>query len=389
MAEKTGVSLVEHFEDLEDPRIERTKFHQLSDIIVIAICAVICGADNWVETEEFGHAKRDWLEAMLGLPNGIPSHDTFGRVFARLDAEQFEVCFVRWVQHLHELTQGQLLAIDGKTVRRSHARRQKQGPLHLVSAWATTSRLVLGQTEVASDSNEITAIPELLEMLEISGCIVSIDAIGCQKAIAQQITESGGDYVLALKQNQPQLHEAVETMFTLERQNEFADVAHDFHQTIEKDHGRIETRRFGLSLTPNSSPTWTLTRSGHNCKAWSWSKPNDNCPKAVRMQLVTSSPACLPMPNCSCMPPAATGASRTLSTGSWMSPFVRTTVVSVKAMLSITWPSCAAWPSTSYTERKALKSVWLPNVNVPVGKLTISSKFSPNKMRMPWNTSLG
>ncbi|MDE0311861.1 MAG: ISAs1 family transposase [Caldilineaceae bacterium] len=250
MAEKKGVSLVEHFEDLEDPRVERTRFHQLSDIIVIAICAVICGADNWVEIEEFGHAKRDWLEAMLGLPNGIPSHDTFGRVFARLDAEQFEACFMKWVQHLHELTQGQLLAIDGKTVRRSHARRKKQGPLHLVSAWATTSRLVLAQTEVAAEANEITAIPELLDMLELSGCIVTIDAIGCQKAIAQQITESGADYVLALKQNQPQLHEAVETMFTLERQNEFADVAHDFHQTIEKDHGRIETRRCWVISAP-------------------------------------------------------------------------------------------------------------------------------------------
>ena len=250
MGDKKGVSLVEHFEDLEDFRVERTKIHQLSDIIVIAVCAVICGADTWVEIEEFGHAKRDWLEALLGIPNGIPSHDTFGRVFAMLDAEEFEACFVKWVQHLHELTQGQLLAIDGKTVRRSHDRRQKKGPLHLVSAWATRSRLVLGQTEVAEDSNEITAIPELLEMLELSGCIVSIDAIGCQKTIAQQITEGGADYVLALKQNQPQLHEAVETMFTLEKENEFADVAHDFHQTIEKDHGRIETRRCWVISDP-------------------------------------------------------------------------------------------------------------------------------------------
>ncbi|MCY3902281.1 MAG: ISAs1 family transposase, partial [Caldilineaceae bacterium] len=129
MADVKGVSLVEHFEDLEDPRVERTKLHQLRDIIVIAICAVICGADIWVEIEEFGRAKRDWLEALLGLPNGIPSHDTFGRVFARLDAEKFEACFVKWVQHLHELTQGQLLAIDGKTVRRSHDRRQQKGPL--------------------------------------------------------------------------------------------------------------------------------------------------------------------------------------------------------------------------------------------------------------------
>ncbi|MCY3711188.1 MAG: ISAs1 family transposase [Caldilineaceae bacterium] len=250
MAEIKGVSLVEHFEDLEDPRVERTKIHQLSDIIVIAICAVICGADNWVEIEEFGHAKGDWLEALLGLPNGIPSHDTFGRVFAMLDAEQFEACFVRWVQHIHELTQGQQLAIDGKTVRRSHERRQKKEPLQLVSAWATESRLVLGQTEVAADANEITAIPDLLEMLELSGCIVTIDAIGCQKTIAQQITEGSADYVRALKQNQPQLHEAVETMFTLEKQNGFADVAHDFHQTIEKDHGRIETRRCWVISDP-------------------------------------------------------------------------------------------------------------------------------------------
>ena len=267
MAYAKGISLVEHFEDLEDPRVERTKFHQLRDIIVIAICAVICGADNWVEIEEFGQAKRDWLEALLGLPNGIPSHDTFGRVFARLDAEKFEACFVKWVQHLHELTQGQLLAIDGKTVRRSHDRRQKKEPLHLVSAWAAQSRLVLGQTEVAADANEITAIPELLDMLQLSGCIVSIDAIGCQKAIAHQITERGADYVLALKQNQPQLHEAVETMFTLEKEDGFADVAHDYHQTIEKDHGRIETRRCWAISVPeflaymNPDQEWSQLQS--------------------------------------------------------------------------------------------------------------------------------
>ncbi len=163
MADNKGVSLVEHFEDLEDPRVERAKIHQLSDIIVIAICAVICGADNWVEIEEFGQAKRDW-QALPGLPNRIPAHDTFGRVFAMLDAEQFEACFVKWALLLYELTQGQLLAIDGKTVRRSHERRQKKGALLLVGAWATRSRLVPGQAEVAADGNEITAIPELLEI---------------------------------------------------------------------------------------------------------------------------------------------------------------------------------------------------------------------------------
>ena len=242
MTDVKGISLVEHFEDMEDLRVDSTKIHQLRDIIVIAICAVICGADNWVEIEEYGRAKLEWLEKLLGMANGIPSHDTFGRVIARLDAAHFEVCFVKWVQHLHELTKGQLLAIDGKMVRRSHDQMQNKGPLHLVSDWASARRLVLAQTEVVADSNEISAIPELLQMLELSGCNVSIDAIGCQKAIAQQITECGADDVLARKQNQAQLHDAVYTMFTLARQNEFGDVSHDVHQTVAKDHGRIETR---------------------------------------------------------------------------------------------------------------------------------------------------
>ena len=137
MTDLKASSLVEHFAELEDPRIERTKLHQLSDILVIAVCAVICGADNWVEVEEFGRAREEWLAQMLGLPNGIPSHDTFGRVFALLDAAQVEACFLSWVQDLHQLTKGQLLAIDGKTVRRSHDQAHQKRPLHLVSVWAT------------------------------------------------------------------------------------------------------------------------------------------------------------------------------------------------------------------------------------------------------------
>ena len=241
----------------------RAKRHELEDVIVIAICAVICGADNWVEIEEFGRCKQEWLEGMLGLPNGIPSHDTFGRVFARLDAAHFEACFLSWVQHLHELAEGQLLAIDGKVVRRSHDHTRKKRPLHLVSAWASSNRLVLAQTEVESDSNEITAIPELLQMLELSGCLVTIDAIGCQKSITQLLTARGADYVLALKKNQPQLHDDVKEMFTREREQEFVHLPHDYHQTVEKDHGRIEIRRCWVTAAPefldymNPDGEWT------------------------------------------------------------------------------------------------------------------------------------
>ena len=243
MAEQTATSLVEHFGELEDPRVERTKLHQLSDIIVIAVCAVICGADNWVEIEEFGRSKQEWLAQMLGLEHGIPSHDTFGRVFALLDAGQVEACFLRWVQHLHKLAKGQLLAIDGKTVRRSHDQLQEKRPLHLVSVWAATNRVLLAQTKVDPESNEISAIPALLQMLEVSGCIVTIDAIGCQKSIAQLLTARGADYVLALKKNQARLHEDVEKMFTTERESKFLHLPHNYHQTVEKNHGRIEIRR--------------------------------------------------------------------------------------------------------------------------------------------------
>ncbi len=250
MREMKVSSLVEHFAVLEDPRIERTKLHQLNDILVIAVCAVICGADNWVEVAEFGQAREEWLARMLGLPNGIPSHDTFGRVYALLDAAQVEACFLRWVQELHQLTEGQLLAIDGKMVRRSHDRAGEKRPLHLVSVWAAANRVVLAQTEVDAEGNEIGAIPELLQMLDVSGCIVTIDAIGCQKSIVQLLTEGDADYVLALKRNQAQLHDDVEEMFSSERKREFVHLPHDYHQTVEKDHGRIELRRCWATAAP-------------------------------------------------------------------------------------------------------------------------------------------
>ena len=205
--------LVEHFAEIDDPRIERTKRHKLIDILTIAILAVICGAEGWVGMENFGKAKHQWLKKILELPNGIPSHDTFARVFALLNPEQFQDCFLHWVKSIAEVSEGEVIAIDGKTLRQSYDNANGKGAIQMVSAWATANRLVLGQCKVESKSNEITAIPKLLKMLELKGCIVTIDAMGTQTKIAQQIVEGGGDYVLALKGNQGNLCEDVEQLF--------------------------------------------------------------------------------------------------------------------------------------------------------------------------------
>jgi predicted transposase YbfD/YdcC len=242
MEEASKKSLQSVFEGIEDPRVDRTKLHQLEDIILIAILAVICGAEGWVDIEAFGKAKEEWLKTFLALPNGIPSHDTFGRVFARLDAQQFEQCFLSWVQSLNEKISG-VVAIDGKTLRRSHDRAKGKKALHLVSAWASEARLVLGQVAVEEKSNEITAIPDLLELLVLEGCIVTIDAMGTQRAIAAQIIEQKGDYVLALKENQGNLYEHVADSFRLAQQEQFCHVSSHFEQTVEKGHGRLEIRR--------------------------------------------------------------------------------------------------------------------------------------------------
>lgn len=252
MAPEPPGSIHSHFAALDDPRIERTKRHQLLDIITIALCAVICGAESWVEMEQFGRAKQRWLTQFLPLANGIPSHDTFGRVFARLDPGQFEQCFLSWVQTLASRSAGQVVAIDGKTLRRSHDRTNGKAALHLVSAWAETNRLVLGQLATQADSNEITAIPKLLAVLALDGCVVTIDAIGCQTAIARQIVDQGADYVLALKGNRERLHAEVVEVFSHAQGTRFADVRHDQHQTLEKGHGRIERRR----CTTISDPAW-------------------------------------------------------------------------------------------------------------------------------------
>jgi predicted transposase YbfD/YdcC len=219
-------------------------------ILCIAVLGVICGADSWVEIEVFGKVKRRWLKKFLPLPHGIPSHDTFGRVFARVDAEEFERCFLDWVQAVSEFIHGQVITIDGKTLRGSFDRFLGQGAIQMVSAWATTNRLVLGQVAVKRGSNEITAIPALVQLLELSGCIVTIDAIGCQKEIAEAITARGADYVLALKENQELLYADVESLFEYAQEVGFKDVPHHFRRTDNKGHGRIETRRCWTTSSP-------------------------------------------------------------------------------------------------------------------------------------------
>jgi predicted transposase YbfD/YdcC len=243
MEEHRSATLLKHFGELADPRIDRHKEHKLIDVLVIAICAILCGANDWVAVETFGQAKRAWFARFLDLAHGIPSHDTFGRVFAVLSPEALQGCFLRWIQAVAQVTQGQVVAIDGKTLRRSYDRHSAKAAIHMVSAWATHNRVVLGQLKTAEKSNEITAIPALLKVLDVSGCIVTIDAMGCQKAIAQQIVEQEAEYVLALKQNHGTLYEAVEQRFQVALHTASEEPGLQAYETEEQRHGRVEIRR--------------------------------------------------------------------------------------------------------------------------------------------------
>ena len=234
------MTLLEAFQGLEDPRLERRKRHSLEDILVIAICAFICGADKWTEVEEFGLAKASWFKGFLALPNGIPSHDTFGRVFSLICPERFRECFLAWVKAISEVIPGEVIAIDGKTARRAYERGAQKSAMHMVSAWACDNGMVLGQLKTEAKSNEIKAIPALLDLLAVQGCIVTIDAMGCQKEIAQAIRNQGADYVLALKGNQGTLHEDVALFWDTHRDGEGIE----YHETLDADHGRIEIRRY-------------------------------------------------------------------------------------------------------------------------------------------------
>jgi len=234
--------LKSHFGTLDDPRDGNAQLHNLLDIIIIAICAAICGADAWTEVETFGKAKIAWLKTFLELPHGIPSHDTFGRVFRLLDPVAFESRFRDWVAVVQTHIDREIVGFDGKCLRRSHDASLDKAAIYMVSAWATQNQLVLGQRKVAEKSNEITAIPELLELLDVEGCIVTIDAIGTQKTIAAQIVAQGADYLLAVKDNQPHLRDDLDMLFAWAERIEYDNIQHAHCQTTNKGHGRIEVR---------------------------------------------------------------------------------------------------------------------------------------------------
>ena len=243
MENQAPKSLIEHFSTIDDPRIDRSKRHKLIDILVIAICATICGAEGWEDFELFGNCKLDWFKSFLELPNGIPSPDTFRRVFARLDPQQFQAAFLDWVRSITRLTDGEVVAIDGKQLRRSHDSASGKSAVQMVSAWAEENCLVLGQAKIDEKSNEITAIPELLRLLEISGCIVTTDALGCQTEITTAIIAQQADYVLAVKGNQNHLFEDVVGYFDWALQDRFKETSYTTAETVDGEHGRVEVRR--------------------------------------------------------------------------------------------------------------------------------------------------
>jgi len=243
------VALVECFLEVVDPRDKRWVFHELSDVLSLAVLAVIAGAEGWEDIEEFGKQKQDWLKKFLSLPGGVPSHDTISRVFRRIDPRAFQEGFTRWIESLHQELGLKLVAIDGKTLRRSHDKKNHLGPLHAVSAWGVENHVCLGQQACDAKSNEITAIPELLALLDIRGAIVTIDAMGCQKAIAEKIIQRGGDYVLAIKGNQEKLHAAaVEHFNQLHEGDNYKGCRR--RQTKEKGHGRREERYYYQAPLP-------------------------------------------------------------------------------------------------------------------------------------------
>jgi len=242
-------SFQDHFATLTDPRCPYApnSRHLLMDILIIAVCAVISGAEGWEDIEEYGKSQAAWFADLLDLPHGIPGHDTFRRVLSRLDPEELTRCFIAWTNALSKASGGDIVSIDGKTLRHSFDRASSTAAIHMVSAWASTNRLVLGQLKVEEKANEITAMPTLLHLLDVTGAVVTIDAMGCQKEMVKTMTERGADYVVALKDNHPTLYEAVTLFLNDARDTGFTDIAHDYHETVDGDHGRIATRRYWIT----------------------------------------------------------------------------------------------------------------------------------------------
>jgi predicted transposase YbfD/YdcC len=239
--------IVFYFSEVEDPRSDN-KRHLLLDIIVIAVCAAICDADTWTDVELFGRSKERWFRTFLELPHGIPSHDTFSRVFALIDAEQFQESFRNWIAAVEERTEGEIVALDGKQLRRSHDKAEGKKAIYMVSAWASENSMVLGQRKVDDKSNEITAVPQLLDMLEVAGCIVTTDAMNCQVKTAEKVIENDADYVFVVKDNQPRLLEAIQGLF--DNPDEMRWVDTDYDKTTDGNHGRLETRQCWTTSDP-------------------------------------------------------------------------------------------------------------------------------------------
>ena len=280
MPQKKSAKIEHHFASLTDPRRRRVTY-PLINIVVIAVCAVICGADDFVAIADYGRKKRKWFARFLDLKEGIPSHDRFNAVLAAIKPAEFEQCLLSWITALHDITGGQVIAIDGKTLRRSFDTASGKAAIHMVSAWATANHISLGQVVVDAKSNEITAIPKLLEILDLSGALVTIDAMGCQTEIARNILAGGADYVLAAKENQPTLYWGLVNRFNAYLENDFAGVKVRFYQTEEKGHGREETRYYYICPVPDDLPDrarWlglkaigivisTTMRDGKECNA--------------------------------------------------------------------------------------------------------------------------
>lgn len=335
MEKRVGKSIVEHFSFLTDPRILLKTEHKPIDIVVITVCAVLAGADDWVEIAGFGRAKEDWFRTFLELPKGIPSHDTFGRVFARIEPEEFGNCLTSWIREVFPSSGTDVIAIDGKTSRRSHDRANGKGPTHMVNAWAVENRLILGQIKTDDKSNEIKAIPELLKIIDIKGCVVTTDAMGCQKEIATQIVEQGGDYVLALKGN---LHKEVELLFEKAKEDNYQDLPHDSHTTVDGGHGRIETRTY----TTIADADWFEEKAKWaKLTTFTMVSLKETWETILLRRHGTSFPVYLMMLSDLAKPPEDIGASKTVSIGASTLPFAKTTVESAKEMGRPTWPSSA------------------------------------------------